>query len=96
MTNLQDGVPILGEIPLLPSMYYSVELLVEHFVPELNATLRFPLEEDIRHVSGEGDDSAWLWAYGRQERFHLVHTPLPSTKNGHGRLGFNSRGGGDL
>ncbi|KAK3321983.1 hypothetical protein B0H66DRAFT_514270 [Apodospora peruviana] len=81
MTNLQGGVPVLGEIPLLPHMYYSVELLVEHFVPERNATLRFPLEEDIRHVwGGDEDESEWLWAYGRQERFHLVRTPAGPEK----------------
>ncbi|KAK3689921.1 putative lipoprotein [Podospora appendiculata] len=89
MTNLQDGVPVLGDLPLLPNMYYSVELLVEHFVPERNATLQFPLEEDIRHVPGssEGDDdSVWLWAYARQERFHVVRTPLAAAerKNGLG------------
>ncbi|KAK3319955.1 putative lipoprotein, partial [Cercophora scortea] len=93
MTNLQDGVPVIGDLPLLPSMYYSVELLVEHFVPERNATLQFPLEEDIRHVpaSSEGeDDSVWLWAYARQERFHVVRTPLAT---GEGKRGSE---GGDL
>ncbi|KAK3361976.1 xaa-Pro aminopeptidase family enzyme [Lasiosphaeria ovina] len=90
MTNLQDGVPVLGELPLLPSTYYSVELLVEHFVPERGATLRFPLEEDILHVPadfdarGRGDkpESEWIWVYGRQEQFHLVRSPLPSASDG--------------
>ncbi|KAK4162380.1 hypothetical protein QBC43DRAFT_302142 [Cladorrhinum sp. PSN259] len=70
MTNLQDGVPVLGDIPLLPHMYYSVELMVEHFVPERNVTLQFPLEEDIVHFGG----NEWEWAYGRQERFHVVRS----------------------
>ncbi|KAH8885801.1 xaa-Pro aminopeptidase family enzyme [Thozetella sp. PMI_491] len=70
MTNLQDEVPVLGDLPLLPNMYYSVELLVEHFVPEWNATLQFPLEEDIQHVGGD----QWVWAYGRQETFHVIRT----------------------
>lgn len=71
MTNLQDGVPILGELPLLPDTYYSIELLVKHFVPERNATLSFPLEED---VIWSPVDSSWTWAFARQDRFHLVQS----------------------
>lgn len=77
MSNLQDGVPVLGDIPLLPNMYYSVELMVEHFVPERNATLQFPLEEDIRHVGGD----EWVWAFGRQEEFHLVRSEARKLKS---------------
>ncbi|KAM3422611.1 hypothetical protein BST61_g100 [Cercospora zeina] len=71
MTNLQDGVPILGDLPLLKDMYYSVELYVEHWVEERNETIVFPLEED---VFWDAEKESWEWVWGRQEKFHLVRS----------------------
>lgn len=72
MTNLQDGVDILGDLPLLNQTYYSVELYAEHFVPERNYTMNFYQEEDIYWVEVE---AGWEWVFGRQEKFHLIHSP---------------------
>lgn len=71
MTNLQEGVPVLGDLPLLRNMYYSVELSVEYFVEERNQTVVFPLEEDI-YWNEEKED--WEWVVGRQETFHLIRS----------------------
>ena len=62
MTNLQEGVPVLGELPLLKNTYYSIELYAEHFVPEKNKILRFLQEEDV-YWDEEAQD--WKWVYGR-------------------------------
>ncbi|KAI0082357.1 hypothetical protein K474DRAFT_1585357 [Panus rudis PR-1116 ss-1] len=73
-TNLPTNVPFLGELPLLPDTYYSIELYAYHFVPERNETLRFRVEEDAYWVDHEHE---WEWVRGRQERFHLVNWTTP-------------------
>ncbi|KAI1818635.1 xaa-Pro aminopeptidase family enzyme [Poronia punctata] len=75
MTNLQDGVPVLGDMPLLKDTYYSIELYAEHFVPEKNRTLQFAQEEDVYWDVKTG---SWEWVYGRQEEFLLIRSPATS------------------
>ncbi|CAA7259640.1 unnamed protein product [Cyclocybe aegerita] len=67
--NLPAYVPVLGELPILPNTYYSIELYAYHFVPERNETIRFRLEEN---VAWSELSQKWEYVYGRQEIFHLV------------------------
>ncbi|KAK7916840.1 hypothetical protein PG985_010448 [Apiospora marii] len=71
MTNLQEGVPVLGKLPLLKDTYYSIELYAEHFVPERNMTIKFPQEEDVFWNETAG---VWEWVYGQQTELILVYT----------------------
>ncbi|KAK7735575.1 hypothetical protein SLS53_007489 [Cytospora paraplurivora] len=75
MTNLQDRVPVLGDLPLLKNTYYSIELYAEHYVPEKNMTVKFPLEEDVYWSK---DTQTWEWVYGRQSEYLFVHPPVRS------------------
>ncbi|KAF4575128.1 hypothetical protein EYR36_006484 [Pleurotus pulmonarius] len=67
-TNLPEHVPVLGDLPILPNTFYSIELYAYHFVPERNETLRFRLEENA-HWSEAG---RWQFVRGRQERLHII------------------------
>ncbi|KAF7792897.1 hypothetical protein EIP86_003998 [Pleurotus ostreatoroseus] len=69
-TNLPEHVPVLGELPILPNTYYSIELYAYHFVPERNESIRFRVEENVHWVD---DERGWKFVYGRQERYHLVN-----------------------
>ncbi|TVY89696.1 hypothetical protein LAWI1_G004574 [Lachnellula willkommii] len=73
MFNLQQGVEVLGDLPLLDNTYYSVELYAEYFVAERNQTMNFYQEEDVYWNDGTKD---WDWVWGRQEKFHLVRPPV--------------------
>lgn len=62
-------MPVLGDLPILPETYYSIELFAYHFVPERNATIRFLQEEN---VAWSYESQRWEFVHGRQEKFHLI------------------------
>jgi Xaa-Pro aminopeptidase len=65
----QEGVPGRGDVLLLPSTWFSIELQATTLVPEWgNQPVRSAQEEDA--VLGE--DGRMSWVLERQTRYHLV------------------------
>lgn len=85
MTNLQEQVPALGDLPLLKNTYYSIELLAQHYIPEKNMTVNFPLEED---VYWREETQSWEWVYGRQSKYLVVGAPHGPTSQAQPELGL--------
>jgi Xaa-Pro aminopeptidase len=65
----QQGVPGRGDVNLLPSTWFSIELQATTAVPEWDGqSLRSAQEEDALL----GDDGHVSWVLPRQTRYHLV------------------------
>jgi Xaa-Pro aminopeptidase len=69
MWDRQQPIPGRGDIPLLPSTWFSIELQATTRVPEWNGqTVRSAQEEDALLA----EDGTVSWVLGRQTRYHLV------------------------
>jgi len=67
--DYQEGVPGRGDFPVIPGMWYSIELQATVPVPEWNGQrVRSAQEEDVIIDR----DGRVRWARGRQVTFHLV------------------------
>jgi hypothetical protein len=65
----QDGVPGRGDVPVLPSMWFSTEMQVTTPVPEWNdQPVRMMLEEEAE-ITPDGEAR---WVLRRQTELHLV------------------------
>ena len=67
--DYQDGVPGRGDVPVIPSMWWSIELQATTPVPEWGGqAVRMAQEED----AVMGADGRIQWALRRQDRLFLV------------------------
>jgi Xaa-Pro aminopeptidase len=67
--DYQDGVPGRGDAPIIPSMWFSVELQATTPVPEWGGQrVRMALEEDMTIDAAGGK----AWALQRQSEFHVI------------------------
>ncbi len=65
----QDGVPGRGDVPLLPSMWHSIELQATTRVPEwTNQPVRMAQEEEAEMTA----DGTMRWVLRRQSELHIV------------------------
>ncbi|KAJ3299156.1 hypothetical protein HDU76_006396 [Blyttiomyces sp. JEL0837] len=77
MTNLQDGVPVLGDIPIFDNMWYSIELQANVQISEWNNQYaNFRQEEDVYITNGKAK-----WVYKRQSKLHLVRPKTVVSEN---------------
>ncbi len=68
--DYQEGVPGRGDVPVVPSMWFSTELQVTTPVPEWdNQPVRMALEEEAEVTV----DGRTRWVLRRQTEFHLIY-----------------------
>jgi hypothetical protein len=68
--DYQEGVPGRGDVPVIPSMWFSTELQVTTPVPEWdNQPVRMALEEEAE-ITADGE---MRWMLRRQTELHLVY-----------------------
>lgn len=67
--DAQEGVPVRGDVPLLPSTWHSIELQATVSVPEWDGQRVSCLQEEEAYLDEEGRRH---WVFRRQENFHLV------------------------
>ncbi|MGD8818388.1 MAG: M24 family metallopeptidase, partial [Acidobacteriota bacterium] len=68
--DYQEGVPGRGDVPVIPSMWFSTELQVTTPVPEWdNQPVRMMMEEEAE-VTADGERR---WVLRRQTELHLIH-----------------------
>jgi hypothetical protein len=65
----QEGVPGIGDLPVLPATWFSIELGIRAPVPEWDGRELFVGMEEEAQI---GPDGRVRWTLGRQERYHLV------------------------
>jgi len=68
--DYQEGVPGRGDVPVIPSMWFSTELQVTTPVPEWdNQAVRMAMEEEAEVTA----DGRRRWVLRRQTELHLIH-----------------------
>jgi hypothetical protein len=65
----QQGVPGRGDVPILPSSWFSIELSSKTPVPEWNNQALTVAQEEDAAIDGDGKIS---WVLKRQTEYHLV------------------------
>ncbi len=68
--DYQEGVPGRGDVPVIPSMWFSTELQVTTPVPEWDGQpVRMAMEEEAEVTA----DGRRQWSLRRQTDLHLIH-----------------------
>ena len=68
--DYQENVPGRGDVPVIPSMWFSTELQVTTPVPEWgNQAVRMAMEEEAEVTA----DGRTRWMLRRQSEFHLIY-----------------------
>lgn len=67
--DAQDGVPVRGDVRLLPSTWHSIELQTTTPIPEWDGKEASCRQEEEAYLDEAGERH---WVFRRQSRFHLV------------------------